>query len=115
MVGTSTAFRVHLYTGQTLSASLVGAYPPDDLAVVKVAGPKDLQPASIADSSALAVGDIVFAIGNPLGLASSVTEGIVSATDGEAPEGNGWCCPPPSGPPGGPRERSGAPASAPRR
>jgi putative serine protease PepD len=61
------------------SARLVGKYAPDDLAVVKVNDTKDLRPASFANSATLAVGDIVLAIGNPLGLASSVTEGIVSA------------------------------------
>ena len=57
---------------------LVGSFPPDDLAVVRVSG-ADLKPAVFADSSKLQVGDLAIAIGNPLGLRSSVTEGIVSA------------------------------------
>ena len=56
----------------------MGAFPPDDLAVIRVSG-AGLRPATFADSSALEVGDIALAIGNPLGLQSSVTEGIVSA------------------------------------
>jgi S1-C subfamily serine protease len=48
--------------------------------VIRVSDHQNLRPAAFADSGKLRVGDIVLAIGNPLGLASSVTEGIVSAT-----------------------------------
>jgi putative serine protease PepD len=80
VVGTATKFQV-LPSGSAspLSATLVGAYQPDDLAVIKVSGAHNLPPATFGDSSKLQVGDLVLAIGNPLGLASSVTEGIVSA------------------------------------
>ncbi|MGH9076385.1 MAG: S1C family serine protease [Acidimicrobiales bacterium] len=78
VVGSATTFQVSLADGQTLPASLVGAYPAGDLAVVRVKGAKGLSPASFADSKTLQVGDIVLAVGNPLGLASSVTEGVVS-------------------------------------
>jgi putative serine protease PepD len=64
--------------GKRYPAKLVGSFPPDDLAVVKVSG-ADLKPATFGDSSKLQVGDLAIAIGNPLGLRSSVTEGIVSA------------------------------------
>ncbi|MGH8921997.1 MAG: S1C family serine protease, partial [Actinomycetes bacterium] len=74
----STTFQVTFYNGQTADAKLVGAYPADDLAVIKVSGAKDLHPATFGDSRAARVGDIVLAIGNPLGQSSSVTEGIVS-------------------------------------
>lgn len=93
VVGTATAFKVKLVNGQTLSASLVGAYPPDDLAVIRVKAAKSLPPASFGDSAALQVGDIVFAVGNPLGLASSVTEGIVSYNGRSVGEGNGVVLP----------------------
>ena len=53
--------------------------PPDDLAVIQVTGAAHLVPARFADSSKLQVGDIVLAMGNPQGLASSVTDGIISA------------------------------------
>ncbi len=89
VVGSATTFKVKLVNGQTLSASLVGAYPPDDLAVIRVGGARALSPASFGDSAALQVGDIVFAVGNPLGLASSVTEGIVSYNGRSVSEGNG--------------------------
>ncbi len=81
VVGSATQFEVRLATGaRSLKGTLVGSYPPDDLAVVKVNDASGLRPATFADSSKVRVGDIVLAMGNPLGLSSSVTEGIVSAT-----------------------------------
>ena len=73
-------------------ASLVGRFPEDDLAIVHVSGAK-LTPAAFADSSNLNVGDIAIAIGNPLGLRSSVTDGIVSAFRQGVSEGNGVALP----------------------
>jgi S1-C subfamily serine protease len=78
VVGTSTTFKVTLASGKTYTGSLVGTYTPDDIAVVKITAP-GLTAATFADSSALSVGDFVLAMGNPLGLQSSVTEGIISA------------------------------------
>jgi S1-C subfamily serine protease len=80
VVGSATAtdLKVTFFDGQTVPATLVGTYQPDDLAVVKVTRAKGVNPATFADSSKLQIGDIALAIGNPLGLASSVTEGIVS-------------------------------------
>ena len=81
VVGGATSFQVRLATGAaSLKATLVGSYPPDDLAVIRVENANGLRPASFADSSTARVGDIVLAMGNPLGLASSVTQGIISAT-----------------------------------
>src|SRR5215467_14245503 len=81
VVGNATSFQVLLAGSVTpLPARLTGSYPPDDLAVIKVSGATHLVPAHFADSSKLRVGDIVLAMGNPLGLASSVTDGIISAT-----------------------------------
>ncbi len=80
VVGSATSFQVFLTGSVTpLPARLAGSYPPDDLAVIKVSGSAHLIPAHFADSSKLQVGDIVLAMGNPLGLASSVTDGIISA------------------------------------
>jgi S1-C subfamily serine protease len=70
----------------------IGRFPPDDLAVVRVSGAK-LTPAAFADSSKLDVGDFAIAIGNPLGLRSSVTDGIVSAFRQGVSEGNGVALP----------------------
>jgi S1-C subfamily serine protease len=78
VVSGASAFTVTTSNGKRYPATLVGAFPPDDLAVIKVTGAK-LKPATFADSSKLQVGDLAVAIGNPLGLRSSVTQGIVSA------------------------------------
>ena len=63
------------------TARLVGTYPPDDLAVIRADDPSGLQPATFGDSDRAQAGDVVLAVGNPLGLSGSVTEGIISATD----------------------------------
>jgi S1-C subfamily serine protease len=94
VVANSTTFQVTLSTGKTYTASLVGTFVADDLAVVKLDNPPpDLKVATFADSSKLQVGDLVMAVGNPLGLQSSVTEGIVSATGRTVSEGNGVTIP----------------------
>ena len=63
--------------GRVLSATVVGTDPVSDLAVIKVDA-RDLTPAALGDSGKLNVGDTVIAIGAPLGLAGTVTDGIVS-------------------------------------
>jgi S1-C subfamily serine protease len=77
---------------RSYGATLVGRFPQDDLAIVRVKGAK-LTPAAFADSSKLNVGDFAIAIGNPLGLRSSVTDGIVSAFRQGVSEGNGIALP----------------------
>jgi putative serine protease PepD len=64
--------------GKPLKGTLVGAFNADDLAVIKVSD-GSLRPARFGDSGRLRVGQIVLAMGNPLGLSGSVTQGIVSA------------------------------------
>lgn len=72
---------VTLADGQEYPAEVLGCEPENDLAVMKIAA-GGLNPAVIGDSSQLAVGDFVLAIGNPLGtLSGTVTEGIVSALE----------------------------------
>jgi putative serine protease PepD len=91
VVGTSKSFDVTLGSGDQHKAKLVGSFPPDDLAVIRldpVPSPAP-QPAKFADSSKLQVGQLVLAIGNPLGLRSSVTDGIISSLRRTVPEGNG--------------------------
>jgi putative serine protease PepD len=88
-----TSFRVYLATGKAYDASLIGAFVPDDLAVIRITAP-DLQPAVFGDSDHLRVGSIVMAVGSPLGLQSSVTEGIVSAIGRQVTEPNGIALPP---------------------
>ncbi|MDN3903951.1 trypsin-like peptidase domain-containing protein [Arthrobacter sp. YD2] len=63
--------------GRVLPATIVGTDPVSDLAVIKVDG-ANLTPASLGDSGNLNVGDTVIAIGAPLGLSGTVTDGIVS-------------------------------------
>jgi len=65
--------------GRRLGATIVGTDPISDLAVIQVEDATGLQPATFADSSKLNVGDVAIAIGAPLGLAGTVTNGIVSA------------------------------------
>jgi S1-C subfamily serine protease/RsiW-degrading membrane proteinase PrsW (M82 family) len=86
------SFQVTLANGRQYRAQLVGTFPADDLAVLHIdAG--GLRPAAFADSSSLQVGDVALAIGNPLGLQSSVTEGIVSALGRTVNEDNGVALP----------------------
>ncbi|MEM9169425.1 MAG: Do family serine endopeptidase [Pseudomonadota bacterium] len=70
---------VRLKDGTELDAELVGADAETDLAVLKVAPPKDQRFVSFADGVNLRVGDRVVAVGNPFGLSGTVTSGIVSA------------------------------------
>jgi S1-C subfamily serine protease len=79
VVGAAKNVVVTVSTGQTYPAKVVGTFEPDDLALVRVTDGNLPPAATFADSSKLAVGEIVLAIGNPLGLTSSVTQGIISA------------------------------------
>jgi S1-C subfamily serine protease len=88
----ATNLQVVLANGHQYPAQLVGRSPADDLAVLRI-NATGLQPATFADSSKLAVGDIALAIGNPLGLQSSVTQGIVSALRRSVNEDNGVVLP----------------------
>jgi serine protease DegS len=72
------AIQVLLHDGRSTNAVVIGTDPATDLAVLKVELP-DLQPVELGDSNAARVGDVVLAIGNPLGFGHSVTQGIVSA------------------------------------
>jgi putative serine protease PepD len=67
--------------GRSHAATIVGRSPVYDLAILEVDRPDGLRPAAIGSSRQLRVGDTVVAIGSPLGLSSTVTTGIVSATD----------------------------------
>ncbi|MFJ8105453.1 S1C family serine protease [Streptomyces sp. NPDC096132] len=82
VVGDGRTFQVTTATSEEpLTATLVFSYPQQDLAVVKLDKvPGGLRAAAFGDSSKVEVGQIVLAMGSPLGLSSSVTQGIVSAT-----------------------------------
>ena len=78
--------RVRLYGGEWRQASLVGADPLTDLALLRIHSKKPLPGARLGDSAGARVGDWVLAIGNPFGLEETVTAGILSAK-GRALEG----------------------------
>ncbi|HTW00464.1 MAG TPA: trypsin-like peptidase domain-containing protein [Streptosporangiaceae bacterium] len=81
VAGNATTFTVQLADDtKPRTAELVGTYPAGDIAVIRADGLSGLRPASFGDSNKAQVGDAVLAVGNPLGLSSSVTDGIVSAT-----------------------------------
>ncbi len=69
---------ITLNTGSVYEAEVVGTDPQTDIAVLKVDA-DDLPYATITDSDSIEIGDVVFAIGNPLGVGQSATMGIVSA------------------------------------
>ncbi len=81
VAGNATKFEVQLSGDpQPREARLVGSYPASDLAVIRVGHADGMIPASFGKSDQAQVGDVVLAVGNPLGLSGSVTEGIISAT-----------------------------------
>jgi putative serine protease PepD len=88
VVGNATRFIVTLASGDSHPATAIGRDTANDLAVIRITGARP-RPVTFADSSQVAVGDIALAVGNPLGLRSSVTEGIVSAVGRSVPEGDG--------------------------
>jgi S1-C subfamily serine protease len=80
--------QVVLFDGDTLPGKIVGTAPSDDLAVVQINPPKNnLTVVPVGDSSKVRVGQDVLAIGNPLGITQTVTNGIVSAVDRNVSEG----------------------------
>ena len=94
VAGRATRIVVNLADRQELRATLVGTDPLADLAVLKI-DKKDLRDpnmplpvAKFGDSSELAVGDTVLAMGSPAGLSQSVTQGIVANTEMIAPGGS---------------------------
>lgn len=72
------AIQVLLHDGRSAQAVVIASDQATDLAVLQVRLP-DLQPIALGDSDNARVGDVVLAIGNPLGFGHSVTQGIVSA------------------------------------
>ncbi|MCU1693739.1 MAG: htrA 2 [Frankiales bacterium] len=78
VVAGATSVTVTLDDGRTATARVLGTDPTSDLAVVRASGLSGLTAAVFADSDALQVGQSVLAVGAPLGLSNTVTEGIVS-------------------------------------
>jgi Do/DeqQ family serine protease len=80
--------QVELSDRRVMEAKLIGSDQPSDLAVIKVDG-SNLPVVPIGDSNAMRVGDLVLAVGNPLGVGQTVTMGIVSAKGRSTGLGNG--------------------------
>ena len=79
--GSTGDVQVRTSDGTVYDAEVVGTDPSSDLAVIALDGAQGLTPATFADSDEVQVGDIAVAIGAPLGLSNTVTDGIISATD----------------------------------
>ena len=77
--GPATHIEVTTPEGQQLTARLVGDDPDTDLALIRIVEPVTLPAAPLGDSKKLKRGQLVIAIGNPLGFESTVTTGVVSA------------------------------------
>lgn len=88
VVAGASSISVTLANGRTLHATVRGTDAVDDLAVVKVSA-AHLPVATFGDSTRLQVGQTVLAIGNPLGVTHTVTDGIVSALNRTVSEGQG--------------------------
>jgi Do/DeqQ family serine protease len=80
--------RVEFTDGRTLKAKLVGADKPSDLALLKVES-TNLPTVAVGNSDAVQVGDVVLAVGNPLGIGQTVTMGIISAKGRSTGSGDG--------------------------
>src|SRR5207253_5679140 len=80
--------KVDLTDDRTLTAKLVGTDEPSDLALLKVTA-SDLHPIALGNSDGVKVGDVVLAVGNPLGVGQTVTMGIISAKGRSTGVGDG--------------------------
>jgi S1-C subfamily serine protease len=80
--------RASMADGRELRFEVVGRDPLSDLAVIR-AGGADLEPVSLGNADRLRVGQLVVAVGNPMGLAGSVTAGVVSALGRSFPTSDG--------------------------
>jgi serine protease Do len=69
---------VRLSDGREFTAEKVWTDPKTDIAVIRISGADDLVPAELGDSDSVAVGEWVLALGQPFGLESTVTAGIIS-------------------------------------
>lgn len=87
-IGRKSEIKVSLPNKQTYEATIVGADPQYDVAVLKIDG-KNLPQAELASSDDLVIGEWVIAIGNPFGFRNTVTVGVVSALDRSLPSDYG--------------------------
>ncbi len=90
VVGEARRGRADFVDGVQVDVAVVGTDPLSDLAVLRAARPGDLpSPVTLGDADGLVVGQLVVAVGNPLGLAGSVTAGVVSALGRALPTRSG--------------------------
>jgi putative serine protease PepD len=94
-VARNASLRVFFSDGKSAPGELVGRDAYSDIAVLKVAGMTDLPALTLGNSASVEVGDPVIAIGSPLGLADTVTSGIVSAVNRPVTPGAGRGTSPP--------------------
>src|SRR5262249_43022419 len=80
--------QVEFTDGRTLKAKVVGADKPSDVALLKVEA-TNLPTVAVGNSDAVQVGDVVLAVGNPLGIGQTVTMGIISAKGRSTNSGDG--------------------------
>jgi 2-alkenal reductase len=84
------SIQVRLDSGEAIRATYVGGSPDHDLAVIRLRSmPQSIRPIPVGTSKDLAVGQAVFAIGNPFGLARTLTTGVISALDRRLPTAGG--------------------------
>lgn len=88
VVDGATKITVEMSDKKSFEAEIVGSDPPSDLAVLKIKA-SDLPFLKLGDSDNVRVGDIVLAIGNPLGIGQTVTSGIISAKGRQTGLGDG--------------------------
>ena len=88
VIDNATKIQVELSDRRSVEGKLIGADPASDLAVIKIDS-KNLPVVPIGDSSAMRVGDLVLAVGNPLGVGQTVTMGILSAKGRATGSGDG--------------------------
>jgi putative serine protease PepD len=81
--------KVALHNGEEVAAQIVGRSPSYDLAVIRIKDVKGLKPVALGNSDKVRVGEPVLAVGSPLGLAGTVTSGIVSARNRPVTAGGG--------------------------
>src|SRR3954471_8957733 len=87
VVDSADTVKVDLPDTRSFTAKVIGTDPATDLAVVKIDA-KNLPTIVFGDSDAVKVGDVVLAVGNPLGIGETVTSGIISAKGRQTPDGS---------------------------
>jgi Do/DeqQ family serine protease len=86
VVGEADEITIHLHDERIFEAEIVGTDPRRDIALIKFETKEDIPVATLGNSDNVQVGDISFAIGNPLGFSSTFTSGVISAVGRNADE-----------------------------